>query len=161
MKFPYQLATFLALVALAGLTAPRLSGADRLERFEFDEPHMGLRFRIVLYSQDQQTAREAASAAFERIETLNQKLSDYEPESELNRLSQSAGKGEPVPVSDDLWNVLTHAQKLAERSQADRVMEARVMGYEGEACGECGNFTLVRNGTCLKCDTCGGTSGCS
>ena len=31
----------------------------------------------------------------------------------------------------------------------------------GEACGECGNFTLVRNGTCLKCDTCGGTSGCS
>ena len=30
-------------------------------------------------------------------------------------------------------------------------------GYEGEACGECGNFTLVRNGTCLKCDTCGST----
>ena len=29
------------------------------------------------------------------------------------------------------------------------------MGYEGEACGECGNFTLVRNGTCMKCDTCG------
>ena len=39
--------------------------------------------------------------------------------------------------------------------------EARIKGYEGEACGECGNFTLVRNGTCLKCDTCGGTSGCS
>ena len=34
-------------------------------------------------------------------------------------------------------------------------------GYEGEACGECGNFTLVRNGTCLKCDTCGSTTGCS
>ena len=29
------------------------------------------------------------------------------------------------------------------------------------ACGECGNFTLVRNGTCMKCDTCGSTSGCS
>jgi ribonucleoside-diphosphate reductase alpha chain len=39
--------------------------------------------------------------------------------------------------------------------------EARVKGYEGDQCGECGNFTLVRNGTCLKCDTCGGTSGCS
>jgi ribonucleoside-diphosphate reductase alpha chain len=39
--------------------------------------------------------------------------------------------------------------------------EARIKGYEGESCGECGNFTLVRNGTCLKCDTCGGTSGCS
>ncbi len=44
---------------------------------------------------------------------------------------------------------------------ADRITEARLRGYEGEACGECGNFTLVRNGTCLKCDTCGGTSGCS
>ena len=48
------------------------------------------------------------------------------------------------------------------RSQAaDRAAEARVKGYEGENCRECGNFTLVRNGTCLKCDTCGGTSGCS
>ncbi len=50
---------------------------------------------------------------------------------------------------------------LAERSETDLIMEARVKGYEGEACGECGNFTLVRNGTCLKCDTCGATSGCS
>jgi ribonucleoside-diphosphate reductase alpha chain len=43
----------------------------------------------------------------------------------------------------------------------DRRAEARMKGYEGDACGECGNFTLVRNGTCLKCDSCGGTSGCS
>ena len=39
--------------------------------------------------------------------------------------------------------------------------KAKMQGYEGEACGECGNFTLVRNGTCMKCNTCGGTSGCS
>ncbi|MCB9729217.1 MAG: vitamin B12-dependent ribonucleotide reductase [Deltaproteobacteria bacterium] len=38
---------------------------------------------------------------------------------------------------------------------------ARLKGYEGDACGECGHMTLVRNGTCLKCITCGGTSGCS
>ncbi|MSP67476.1 MAG: vitamin B12-dependent ribonucleotide reductase [Alphaproteobacteria bacterium] len=44
---------------------------------------------------------------------------------------------------------------------ADRVMVARLKGYEGDACGECGNFTLVRNGTCMKCITCGATSGCS
>src|SRR5262249_31371095 len=37
----------------------------------------------------------------------------------------------------------------------------RMEGYEGDACGNCGNFTLVRNGTCMKCDTCGSTSGCS
>ncbi len=43
----------------------------------------------------------------------------------------------------------------------DRRAEARMKGYEGDACGECGNFTLVRNGTCMKCDSCGGTSGCS
>ena len=38
---------------------------------------------------------------------------------------------------------------------------ARIQGYEGDPCGECGNLTLVRNGTCLKCVTCGATSGCS
>jgi len=43
----------------------------------------------------------------------------------------------------------------------NQVREAKMKGYEGDACGECGNFTLVRNGTCLKCLTCGGTSGCS
>ncbi len=43
----------------------------------------------------------------------------------------------------------------------DRRTEARIKGYEGDSCGECGNFTMVRNGTCLKCDTCGSTSGCS
>jgi ribonucleoside-diphosphate reductase alpha chain len=48
-----------------------------------------------------------------------------------------------------------------ENLELTRVAEARVKGYEGESCRECGNFTLVRNGTCLKCDTCGGTSGCS
>jgi ribonucleoside-diphosphate reductase alpha chain len=39
--------------------------------------------------------------------------------------------------------------------------KAKMQGYEGEACNECGNYTLVRNGTCMKCNTCGGTSGCS
>ena len=46
-------------------------------------------------------------------------------------------------------------------SKADRSTAARMAGYQGDACGECGNFTLVRNGTCLKCDTCGNTTGCS
>ncbi|MCA8929933.1 MAG: vitamin B12-dependent ribonucleotide reductase, partial [Alphaproteobacteria bacterium] len=45
--------------------------------------------------------------------------------------------------------------------RAARVQEARMKGYEGDNCPECGNFTLVRNGTCLKCDTCGSTTGCS
>jgi ribonucleoside-diphosphate reductase alpha chain len=43
----------------------------------------------------------------------------------------------------------------------DQVREARLKGYEGDSCDECGNFTLTRNGTCMKCMTCGATSGCS
>jgi ribonucleoside-diphosphate reductase alpha chain len=43
----------------------------------------------------------------------------------------------------------------------DSARRARLQGYEGDACGDCGNFTMVRNGTCLKCNTCGATSGCS
>jgi ribonucleoside-diphosphate reductase alpha chain len=52
---------------------------------------------------------------------------------------------------------------VAERdvTAIDARTKARIQGYEGDPCGECGNFTLVRNGTCLKCNTCGGTSGCS
>jgi ribonucleoside-diphosphate reductase alpha chain len=46
-------------------------------------------------------------------------------------------------------------------SRSEQIREARLKGYEGDACGECGNFTLVRNGTCMKCNTCGSTSGCS
>jgi ribonucleoside-diphosphate reductase alpha chain len=43
----------------------------------------------------------------------------------------------------------------------DASTKAKMQGYEGDPCGECGNYTLVRNGTCMKCNTCGGTSGCS
>jgi ribonucleoside-diphosphate reductase alpha chain len=44
---------------------------------------------------------------------------------------------------------------------ADLIRQARLKGYEGDPCAECGAFTLVRNGVCLKCVTCGATSGCS
>lgn len=53
------------------------------------------------------------------------------------------------------------AVSIETTTRLDRIREARLQGYEGDACGECGNFTLVRNGTCLKCNTCGATSGCS
>ena len=52
-------------------------------------------------------------------------------------------------------------QATASKAEAKLVKNARIQGYEGESCPECGNFTLVRNGTCLKCNTCGGTTGCS
>jgi ribonucleoside-diphosphate reductase alpha chain len=43
----------------------------------------------------------------------------------------------------------------------DERTKAKMQGYEGDPCGDCGNYTLVRNGTCMKCNTCGATSGCS
>jgi ribonucleoside-diphosphate reductase alpha chain len=46
-------------------------------------------------------------------------------------------------------------------SVAEKRREARLKGYTGDACPECQQFTLVRNGTCLKCETCGSTTGCS
>src|SRR5438270_603538 len=58
------------------------------------------------------------------------------------------------------WSKAGSAQQAAP-SKAERRAEAKAKGYEGEMCGECGNFTLVRNGTCMKCDTCGSTTGCS
>ena len=55
----------------------------------------------------------------------------------------------------------TDPRATAKAMAAERRLQARAKGYEGEACGDCGNFTMLRNGTCLKCDTCGATSGCS
>ncbi|MDR1411761.1 MAG: vitamin B12-dependent ribonucleotide reductase, partial [Spirochaetaceae bacterium] len=48
-----------------------------------------------------------------------------------------------------------------EQSEALKIAQARIKGYEGDPCPACGSFTLVRNGACMKCDTCGGTTGCS
>jgi ribonucleoside-diphosphate reductase alpha chain len=58
------------------------------------------------------------------------------------------------------WSKARDAREAAP-SKAERRAEAKAKGYEGEMCSECGNFTLVRNGTCMKCDTCGSTTGCS
>jgi ribonucleoside-diphosphate reductase alpha chain len=49
----------------------------------------------------------------------------------------------------------------SKQAHSRRVADARMKGFEGDSCGACGNFTLVRNGTCMKCNTCGATSGCS
>ena len=81
----------------------------------------------------------------------------------------TARAGGVLALADAPVEVTTTHQELAVAvetttsviSANDRRAEARMKGYEGESCSECGNFTMVRNGTCLKCDTCGSTSGCS
>jgi thiamine biosynthesis lipoprotein len=61
--------------------------------------------------------KQSASAAFSRIDALNHILSDYERDSELNRLSASAGSGKIIRVSDDLWEVLTTAYQVSEETK--------------------------------------------
>ncbi|MEM8958919.1 MAG: vitamin B12-dependent ribonucleotide reductase [Pseudomonadota bacterium] len=60
-----------------------------------------------------------------------------------------------LEVATAITAVETTTLEMGERAKA------KLQGYEGDPCGECGNYTLVRNGTCLKCNTCGATSGCS
>ncbi|MGJ3258952.1 MAG: vitamin B12-dependent ribonucleotide reductase [Rhodospirillales bacterium] len=74
----------------------------------------------------------------------------------------NGGGGQTQVVTEQSSAVAVSAEVM-ERTDThmNQVREARMKGYEGDPCGECGNFTLVRNGTCLKCNTCGGTTGCS
>src|SRR4051794_9771684 len=100
------------------LAAPAICAAaePRLQRFTYDEPHMGTRFKIILYARDAVTADQAAKAAFQRIAALEDIMSDYRPTSELMRLCQQAG-GAPVHVSEELFYVLSLAQEVARRSE--------------------------------------------
>ena len=90
---------------------------------------------------------------------------------DLSEIRNSVLEAAANPVGDLVTaigaSLTERANSAAERAgkardvQARRAAEARMKGYEGDACGSCGNFTLVRNGTCMKCNTCGSTSGCS
>jgi ribonucleoside-diphosphate reductase alpha chain len=71
----------------------------------------------------------------------------------LQTSTGSSTTAAPMSVSDEV--------RQATDKKMAAIREARIKGYEGESCPECANFTLVRNGTCLKCDTCGTTTGCS
>jgi ribonucleoside-diphosphate reductase alpha chain len=67
-----------------------------------------------------------------------------------------------VPRSSHLKLSFEEPGKNGKTSEFHRAMDlARLQGYEGDACPECGQFTMVRNGTCMKCVSCGATSGCS
>ncbi|NNE87057.1 MAG: vitamin B12-dependent ribonucleotide reductase, partial [Silicimonas sp.] len=57
--------------------------------------------------------------------------------------------------------IVAETSAVAVTTSMDARTKAKMQGYEGDPCGDCGNYTLVRNGTCMKCNTCGGTSGCS
>ena len=82
---------------------------------------------------------------------------------ELMQQQETSGKITDPGVGDSATMVA--AKSISPAVESDPIMDprakAKLQGYEGDPCSDCGNYTLVRNGTCMKCNTCGGTSGCS
>jgi ribonucleoside-diphosphate reductase alpha chain len=93
--------------------------------------------------------------------------SKIEPTSEIGKAPEpSAHVLQPVASRGEAPAKVAHPVSggsggLAEAKLLSVSEIARLKGYEGDACGDCGQFTMVRNGTCLKCITCGTTTGCS
>ncbi|HKC07371.1 MAG TPA: hypothetical protein VKJ67_10905, partial [Methylomirabilota bacterium] len=81
---------------------------------------------------------------------------------ELTAEPPAAPRPAPTPVTARaIARVSGGSGSVAEMKLLSASEMARLKGYEGDPCGECGQFTMVRNGTCLKCITCGTTTGCS
>jgi len=123
--FGFRLSLLLAVLALlAGCrcTPPAAS----LQRFAFTHPAMGTLIAITLYAPDPATAKAAAAAAFQRIDELEDILSDYQADSELMRLCDQPF-GTPVPVSAELFDVLQRAQKISQLS--DGAFDVTVGSY--------------------------------
>jgi len=103
--------------AIATITLP--ASADEkpeLARYETKFPLMGTTFTLTFYAADEQIAREASREVHARLKELNSILSDYDPNSELSKLSRSSGSGRAVEVSDKLWKVLAASMRLAIRT---------------------------------------------
>jgi ribonucleoside-diphosphate reductase alpha chain len=111
--------------------------------------------------QEHDHAHEPLSKAYGDDGTVMETLSEIRAS-----VLEAAQTGAGNPVGEAMTALGTRISQTTvatgkRETYAQRAAEARMKGYEGDACGSCGNFTLVRNGTCLKCNTCGGTSGCS
>lgn len=94
---------------LAGCAAPESIPT----RFEFSEMTMGVKARMVLYAPNEQAAREAARAAFDRMHDLDDVMSDWRADTEVALLHE-APAGVPIPVSEDLWDVISLARDISE-----------------------------------------------
>lgn len=116
IRFTKSPARLLPLLAAwcGALFTPNAEAAE--QRFVFEKAEMGLPFRVTLFADDEASARAAADAAFARVAELNSVLSDYDPDSEISRLSRTSGSGKAVAVSNDLWIVLQQGDAIARRT---------------------------------------------
>lgn len=79
----------------------------------------------------------------------------------LNQQTSAANYEERFVSGNGANGQVLIARTAGRGELAEKVRQARLKGYEGDPCSNCGAFTMVRNGVCLKCDSCGETSGCS
>jgi len=86
----------------------------------------------------------------------------HAPSTAIYRKSEERGFGlSATVVRESVSATVSRSRAWETASSSEQVRIAKLMGYEGDACNDCGQLTLVRNGTCLKCTTCGATTGCS
>ncbi|MEO0481864.1 MAG: vitamin B12-dependent ribonucleotide reductase [Planctomycetota bacterium] len=135
-------------------------GASKEERFDEPEAADDGDFEMARGPRVEEILR--------RVEGAGVEGASAELQSTANGRSHSNGNTTQEVSVREVDHTTTTEVLVKQRVQPDsdaevamKVREARIKGYEGDACGSCGNFTLVRNGTCLKCDSCGATSGCS
>jgi ribonucleoside-diphosphate reductase alpha chain len=105
--------------------------------------------------------REPEEPEFESEEVIGERLVDAKPKPQSPAFATPrTGHLHPLPENGNGHKVAIKASPVGETTE-DKIRQARLKGYEGDPCGECGQLTLVRSGACCKCDTCGATSGCS
>ncbi len=109
-----------------------VASSPHLERFEYFQPRMGTVFHLIICAADKKSADDGAEAAWQRVDQLNKTLSDYDPDSELNRLCRLTDNGpmtESVPVGDDLWDILLRSVDAARlKMEANTILQRGVSG---------------------------------
>ncbi|MBX2871291.1 MAG: FAD:protein FMN transferase [Saprospiraceae bacterium] len=113
---PVPLLSRLVPILFLLLSLGSVNGQE-LARHTYTHYQMGTQFRLILYTESETIADQLSQRAFARLDELNQALSDYLPESELNLLCKRAGERSKVVVSNDLWEVLRISQDLARKSK--------------------------------------------
>jgi ribonucleoside-diphosphate reductase alpha chain len=109
--------------------------------------------------------QEKSSAGFRPSATISTSPVTQPPSSSGKKIQTSKldtiSKAMIFSTTAEAPQIAVLEETYPEESEVIKIVQARIKGYEGDSCPLCGSFTLVRNGTCMKCDTCGDTTGCS
>ena len=133
---------------------PNTISPDTIGNGELDHPAPATKYISTGYGRSKNNNLFILPSADLQLTGTNDILTATASSVSVNKenVTETNTVGEAVQITEEVEQAL---------DKNDLINEARIKGYEGVSCDECANFTMVRNGTCLKCDTCGSTSGCS